>query len=87
MQPDHKTVPPLESEAEVLQGEGDCEAARRHRASLEAFVESGQIEDAARNAEPHTPVEEAELFEAERIGEAHSKGEDPALKHAPPRKP
>jgi hypothetical protein len=53
-------------------------AARRHRASVETFVKSGQVEDAAREAEPKTPVEEVEMFDAERIGEARSKGEDPA---------
>lgn len=54
-------------------------AARRHRASVETFVKSGQVEDAAREAEPKTPVEEVEMFDAERIGEARSKGEDPAI--------
>ena len=59
-------------------GKGDLQAARRHRASVESFVKSGQVEDAARDAEPKTPVEEVEMFNAERIGEARSKGEDPA---------
>lgn len=58
------------------QSGGDVKAARRHRASVERFVESGRVEDAAREAEPKTPVEELELFNAERIGEARSKGED-----------
>jgi hypothetical protein len=53
-------------------------AARRHRKSTESFVKSGQVEDAARDAEPKTPVEEVELFNAERIGEARSKGDSPA---------
>jgi len=61
-----------------VKGVGDHHAARRHRASVESFVKSGQVEDAARNAEPKTPVEEMEMFNAERIGEAQSKGEDPA---------
>ena len=87
MQPHHKTPPPLEFDADMQQDAGDTEAARRHRESVESFVESGQVESAARDAEPQTPVEEVEMFEAERIGEAHSKGEDPALKHAPPRTP
>ena len=60
---------------------GDQRAARRHRASVESFVKSGQVEDAARDAEPKTPVEEVEMFDAERIGEARSKGEDPAPTH------
>ena len=66
-----------------VQGEGDYEAARRHRDGLESFVKSGRVDDAARDAAPETPLEQAELFEAERIGESHSKGEDPASKHSP----
>ena len=50
---------------------------------MKEFVESGQVEDAAREAEPKTPLEEVEMFDAERIGEARSKGEDPALERAP----
>ena len=59
--------------------DGSLNAARRHRASVKQFVESGQVEDAAREAEPKTPVEEVEMFDAERIGEARSKGEDESL--------
>ncbi len=72
---------------EALQGEGNYDATRRHRASVESFVESGQVEDAARDAAPKTPLEKQALLDAEQIGESHSKGEDPALKHAPQRKP
>ena len=87
MQADHKTAPPLESAHAMPHDAGDIEAARRHRESLEAFVESGQVDDAARDAEPQTPVEEVELFEAERIGESHSKGEDPSLEKSPAHTP
>jgi hypothetical protein len=67
----HVSVPaPLEVEA-------DLKAGRRHRASAEKFVKAGHVEDAARDAEPRTPVEEEEMFNAERSAEAHSKGEDP----------
>lgn len=65
--------------AAAVPAAGSHEATRRHRASLEAFVESGQIEDAARDAEPRTALEEVELFQAERIGESRSKGEDAAV--------
>ena len=56
----------------------DHEAARRHRTSVRRFVESGRVEDSARDAEPRTPVEEEALFNAERRGEQRSKGEDAA---------
>ncbi len=87
MQSDPTTAPTPESEHTTPQDGGDVEAARRHRASLESFVESGQTEDAARDAEPQTPVEEVEMFEAERIGESHSKGEDPSLQPQPSQTP
>jgi hypothetical protein len=87
MQPHYKTPAPIEADEDLHQDAGGIEAARRHRESVESFVESGQVEDAARDAEPQTPVEEVEMFEAERVGESHSKGEDPALQHAPPRTP
>lgn len=61
-----------------VQAQGDRKAARRHRASLAKFVKSGRAEDAARDAEPKTPLEEVEMFNAERIGEQRSKGEDPS---------
>jgi hypothetical protein len=67
---------PLTSTAQV---DASLKAARRHRASVKKFVESGQVEDAAREAEPKTPVEEVEMFDAERVGEGRSKGEDESL--------
>ena len=66
-----------------VHGEGNVKAARRHRASVEKFVRSGQVEEAARDAEPKTPVEEVEMFNAERIGEERSKGEDSVVGAAP----
>ena len=73
-----KKSPMPKAKPAPVQGEGNVRAARRHRASVEKFVKSGQVEEAARSAEPKTPVEEAEMFNAERIGEERSKGEDPA---------
>ena len=70
-----------------LEAEADLKAGRRYRASAEKFVKAGHIEDAARDAEPRTPVEEMELFDAERSAEAHSKGEDPEPAPVPARGP
>ena len=70
-----------------VQGEGDYKAARRHRASVESFVKSGKVDKAAHDATPSTSGEEEELLQAERAGESHSKGEDPASPRAPARKP
>ncbi|HLL11160.1 MAG TPA: hypothetical protein VK570_08880 [Rubrivivax sp.] len=57
----------------ALQGEGNYTAARRHRESLENFIESGQVEDAARDAEPQSTAEERELQEAEEAGRERAK--------------
>jgi hypothetical protein len=70
-----------------IQGEGDYASDRRYRESVDTFVKSGRLADVAGAARPKTPDEEEELREAERIGESHSKGEDPALRHAPARNP
>lgn len=60
----------------TLQGEGNYEAARRHRESLRDFVESGRVEAAARDAAPKTAQEAQGLRDAERVGASHAKGED-----------
>ena len=57
----------------ALQGEGNYTAARRHRESVEHFVESGQVDDAAREAAPHNPREAQEMKEAEAAGRARAK--------------
>lgn len=70
-----------------VQGEGDYASDKRYREAAGAFAKSGKVDEAARNAKPAGPGEDAEMKKAEQVGESHSKGEDPALKHAPARKP
>ena len=50
--------------------------------SVEEFVESGQVEAAARDAAPRDDAEAREMQAAEEAGKSHAKGEDPALKRA-----
>ena len=57
----------------ALQGEGNYTAARRHREATEAFVESGRVEKAARDAAPKTALEAESLKAAERKGRAPAK--------------
>ena len=57
----------------VLQGEGNYTAARRHRESVKKFVDSGQVEPAAREAAPDSPAEAQELKAAEDAGRAHAR--------------
>ena len=70
-----------------VQGEGDYEAARRHRESVESFVKSGKVDQAGHDAAPKSRREAEELINAEHEGESHSKGEDPASPASPSRKP
>ncbi len=70
-----------------IQGEGDYASDRRYTESAQTFVKSGKVEEAARKARPASPADELEMKRAEKAGESHSKGEDPALRHAPARKP
>jgi len=76
-------TPPADDKA--LQGEGNYDATRRYDKAAREFVQSGQVDGAARAARP-TSTEEAEaLRRAESEGKSHSKGEDPALKPAAPK--
>jgi hypothetical protein len=57
----------------ALQGEGNYTAARRHRESVENFIESGQVEEAARDAAPQTTAEQREMQDAEEAGRERAK--------------
>ena len=61
-----------------LQGEGNYDASRRYDKAARDFVQSGQVDEAARNARPISEKEADELRRAEREGLSHSKGEDSA---------
>jgi hypothetical protein len=56
-----------------MQGEGNYTAARRHRESVEQFVESGQVGAAADAAEPGSSEEAQALRDAEEIGRSKAK--------------
>jgi hypothetical protein len=58
-----------------IQGEGDYEAARRHRKGAEEFAAEHDTEDLAREAEPSSEQEARELRDAERKGRSRTKGE------------
>ncbi len=66
-----------------LQGEGNYDASRRYDKAAREFAESGKVEDAARAAKPDSPEQAEELKRAERAGQSHAKGEDPALTTPP----
>lgn len=76
---DPKTLPPEPnddtSNDPEMQGEGNYTAARRHRESVEHFVESGQVEAAADAAAPSDSEEAEELHDAEEIGRSKARGD------------
>jgi hypothetical protein len=63
-----------------IQGEGDYEAARRHRKRVSEFIENNDVEKAAVRAAPESAAEADELEQAEEQGKERAKGEDPALR-------
>ena len=62
------------------EGEGNKTAAREYNQAQRRFVESGKVDEKAREAENSLDTEKSELERAEAIGKRHSHGEDPALK-------
>ena len=62
-----------------VHGEGNYAASRDYNERTKRFVESGQVEEAARAAEPGSEAEALQMAAAEAEGKRHAKGEDPAL--------
>ena len=60
-------------------GEGDYQAAKDYGKRVRSFVRSGQVEQAADEAEPRDDDEARELTDAEAQGRGRSKGEDPSF--------
>lgn len=60
-----------------VQGEGDYQAARRHRRKVEQFVATSDTEQLAREAAPHSEAEHKEMLDAERHGKARAKAGKP----------
>jgi len=68
------------------EGEGNKTAGRQYNEAQRRFVESGQVEDKAREAEKALEgPEKAELQNAETIGKSRSAGEDPKVRGKKPR--
>jgi hypothetical protein len=64
-----------------VEGEGSYSGTRDYNERQRKFMESGKVEDAAREAQPESEREKHEMQKAERIGKEHAKGEDPALRN------
>jgi hypothetical protein len=64
-------------------GEGNYKASRRYNEATKRFVESGKVEQAAREAEPGSESEALQMANAEAEGRRRAKEEDPALRRGP----
>ncbi len=59
-----------------VQGEGDYQSAKKFDDDEAAFVKSGRVDQAARDAAPKSQAEADEMKKAEEAGKSRSKGED-----------
>ena len=64
-----------------VEGEGSYTGSKDYNQRTRKFIDSGKVEDAARNAEPKNEAEKQAMQKAERIGRQHAKEEDPALRN------
>lgn len=62
-------------------GEGNYKASKQYNDATKDFVESGKVEDAARDAEPRNQQEAREMREAEQAGKSHAKDGDKKQQH------
>jgi hypothetical protein len=67
-------VPPLSQPSTDIQGEGNYDASRRHRESVERFVRAGRVEPAADAAAPRSEAEARDLKQAEEEGRSKARG-------------
>jgi hypothetical protein len=71
---DTKTPDPAQPGSDPdMQGEGNYDAARRHRKSVEHYMDEADIPQDARDAAPDSAQEAEELRKAEREGESHAR--------------
>ena len=54
-------------------GEGNYKASKEYNDATKKFVESGKVDEAARDAEPRNQQEASEMQKAEQAGKSHAK--------------
>ena len=67
-----------------VEGEGSYSGSKDYNERTKKFMQSGKMDEAARDAEPKSEEEKHAMQKAERMGKERAKGEDPALRN--PRK-
>ena len=69
-----------QKDKDQVEGEGSYTGSKDYNERTKKFIDSGKVDEAARNAEPRSEEEKQSMQKAERIGKQHAKDEDPALK-------
>ena len=64
-----------------VEGEGSYSGTKDYNKRTQKFIDSGKVDEAAREAEPKSEQEKHAMQKAERIGKSHAKEEDPALRN------
>lgn len=62
-----------------VEGEGSYSGSKDYNERTKKFVDSGKVDEAAKDAKPGSEQEAHEMQKAERLGKRRAKGEDPAL--------
>ena len=73
-----------DSHHDTVQGEGNYEAAREFNEAQRKFVQSGNVDAAARAAAPKDDAEARQLLEAEQEAKRHAKEDYPPPPEARP---
>jgi hypothetical protein len=63
-----------------VEGEGSYSGSKDYSERTKKFIDSGKVEEAAKEAAPRSEEEAHAMQKAERIGKKRSKGEDPQKK-------
>lgn len=63
----------MTSSKDKVHGEGNYEAAKTYNDATKKFVESGRVEQAARDAAPKTAAEATEMKQAEQAALLHAR--------------
>jgi hypothetical protein len=67
-----------------VEGEGSYTGSKDYNERTKKFVDSGKVDQAAKDAKPKSEQEAHEMQKAERIGKQHAKEEHPALRNRKP---
>jgi len=70
---------PSQPSQQNVYGEGNYQATRDYNARTKEFIASGRVDEAARDAAPHSEAEAREMAAAEAEGKRHAKEEDPEI--------